>query len=98
CRRTSSMCSTLVNNTKKLGVNFCDKRICCLFLGWDPTTGFDLAKVDQNLKEIFKVAGLREKDLADKETSTFIHDFIVQQEAIGQMPNINRPNRSPPSI
>ncbi|RXN29412.1 sodium-coupled neutral amino acid transporter 3-like protein [Labeo rohita] len=47
-------------------------------IGWDPNSGFDTNNLDPDLKKLFNSAGISDAELADKETSKIIYDFIEQ--------------------
>ncbi|NP_956232.1 WASP actin nucleation promoting factor b [Danio rerio] len=47
-------------------------------IGWDPNSGFDTNNLDPDLKKLFNIAGISDAQLADKETSKLIYDFIEQ--------------------
>ncbi|XP_049341127.1 protein mono-ADP-ribosyltransferase PARP14-like [Astyanax mexicanus] len=46
-------------------------------LFWDPETGFDLDKLDPELKRLFGECGISETQLKDKGISSVIYEFIV---------------------
>ncbi|XP_067880354.1 actin nucleation-promoting factor WAS-like [Heterodontus francisci] len=48
-------------------------------VGWDPNMGFDVNKMDPDLKNLFSKAGISEDQLTDAETSKVIYDFIEKQ-------------------
>lgn len=45
-------------------------------VGWHPEKGFNVEKLDEDLRVFFTMAGVSDKDLNDCETRNFIYDFI----------------------
>lgn len=46
--------------------------------GWDPINGFDITNIPPEWKELFKKAGVRKKELKDKDTASFVLKTVVQ--------------------
>ncbi|XP_036426976.1 LOW QUALITY PROTEIN: protein mono-ADP-ribosyltransferase PARP14-like [Colossoma macropomum] len=51
-------------------------------LFWDPDTGFDLNKLDPELKNLFDMCDITEAQLKDKITSKVIYDFIEKKGGV----------------
>ncbi|XP_006876715.1 PREDICTED: wiskott-Aldrich syndrome protein [Chrysochloris asiatica] len=68
-------------------------------VGWDPQNGFDVNKLDPDLRSLFSRAGISEAQLTDAETSKLIYDFIEDQgglEAVRQEMRRQEPLPPPP--
>ncbi|XP_048739047.2 actin nucleation-promoting factor WASL-like [Ostrea edulis] len=66
-------------------------------VGWDPERGFEMDKLDEDMKYLFKSVGISDNDQVDKETLDFIYDFVEKNGGIEQVKKeMNRPPPPPP--
>jgi len=65
-------------------------------IGWNPNTGFEIRNIPPAWRKMFKDAGIKKKDLKDKETAAFIMDFVTQNSDEHGAP-VNRPPPPPPT-
>jgi len=56
-------------------------------MGWDPTGGFDVSRLPEEWKELFKKAGIRPRDLRDPETAKEIIAVIAENMPADAIPN-----------
>lgn len=69
-------------------------------VGWDPEKGFEMEKLDEDMKNLFYSVGISDNDVVDKETIDFIYDFVEKNGGIEQVKKemkIGPPPPPPPS-
>nr|XP_022295886.1 neural Wiskott-Aldrich syndrome protein-like [Crassostrea virginica] len=67
-------------------------------VGWDPERGFEMDKLDEDMKNLFISVGISNNDQVDKETIDFIYDFVEKNGGIEQVKRemLSRPPPPPP--
>ncbi|XP_061178867.1 actin nucleation-promoting factor WASL-like [Saccostrea echinata] len=63
-------------------------------VGWDPEKGFEMEKLDEDMKNLFHSVGISDNDQVDKETIDFIYDFVEKNGGIEQVKK--EMSRAPP--
>ncbi|XP_052065955.1 actin nucleation-promoting factor WASL-like isoform X3 [Mytilus californianus] len=67
-------------------------------VGWDPTKGFDMNNLDNDMKSLFQQVGISDTTDMDKETVDFIYDFVEQHGGIEKIrEEIKKKPPPPPS-
>lgn len=69
-------------------------------VGFDPESGFSMENIPDDWKTVFSNAGITQEQLQNKETATFIYEFMNKNTAQGHEENETKPSSAqlpPPS-